>query len=344
MRTGKARAPFLKRTAMAHLGLPSDSVLVGPGPGLDNAVVSLGSGRVLIVTVDPVSALPSLGMRTSAWLSVHLVASDFASSGCRPQFATFSYAFPPEMTERDGAEYIRSVGAACRGLGVAIVGGHTGAYPGVSFPIVGAGSMFGEARSGGYVTPAMARQGDAVLLAGRAGDEAAAYLALSFPETARGGSSAGVGRWARRALRRCSTVRDSLAAAEVGLGAGRVTSMHDVTEGGVIGALEEVSAACGKRLRVDLAAIEVSEEAAAVCRAFDVDPLASPSEGSLLITCAAEVAEDVAGRLGREGTPVVALGTVGEGKGARLSAPGRAAGAGRGYWDAYGAAAERGLP
>lgn len=340
---GKERSDFMESVVYASLGKKSRSVVVGPGRGLDNAVVSVGGGRVVVVTVDPVSAIPAFGMRLSAWMSVHLIASDITSSGVDPQFATFAYNFPPSMTRAQREEYVRAVGAECARLGVAIAAGHTGSYPGGGFTVIGSGVMFGAAAEGGYVTPAMARDGDAIVMTKHAGIEAAATLAIAFP----GFLAKRVGeRTVRRAgamARLCSTVEEARAARGAGLGVGGVSSMHDATEGGVLGALEEMAQASGKAFVVDAEEIPVSEEARAVCGAFGIDPLNTMGEGALLITCARERVRELERRLASAGAHAAEVGRVERGTGLWLGGgrrPRRAPLPGRDrFWTAY----DRGL-
>ena len=56
-------------------------MLVGPGAGRDNAVIQLKGGQVLVTTADPLSVIPALGFKDSAYISVHLLASDLATCG-----------------------------------------------------------------------------------------------------------------------------------------------------------------------------------------------------------------------------------------------------------------------
>ena len=306
---GKLSPRSLRKTVFRSLGAPSQKVVVGPGVGLDNAMVDVGEGRVLIVTTDPVSLVSEIGEEDSAWLSVHLIASDFATSGNAPQFATFAYNFPRKTPEGVAASYLSAIGRECRALGVSIVGGHTGSYPGAGLPVVGAGTMLGTARR--YVTPAMARPGDAIVMTKSAAIEAAVYLAFSFPDKV----GARTASKAKRMLRQCTTVRDAEAVASVGLGASGVTSMHDATEGGVLGGLREMAEASGKAFVVDESSVRVSDTAKAVCDQFGLDPLRTLSEGALLVTCAQERADDVVAAVKRSGSEAGRIGSVEEGKG-----------------------------
>jgi hydrogenase maturation factor len=329
------------------LGATSAKVLVGPGRGLDNGVISVGSGRVLIFTLDPVSAMPGLGPKLSAWLSVHLIASDYTTSGRSPEFAVFSYNFPREMSGSDRKEYLGEVGTECAKLGISIVGGHTGSYPGSGFTVIGTGMMLGTAPEGGYVTPAMAREGDTILVTKHAGIEATASLALSFSKFVEKVAGPKIARRGRKMVEECSTVEDAYAARGAGLGARGVTSMHDATEGGVLGALEEMAAASRKRFVVDAEAIPVTEETRSICGLFDIDPLASMGEGALLLTCRPERVPTLRGKMAAASIPIDEIGRVEaggslfvkrNGKRTKWRAPERDA-----YWTAYERAARRNL-
>ena len=123
--------------------------------------------------------------------------------------------------------------------------------------------------------------------------------------------------------------------------------MHDATEGGVMGGLDEMASASRKMFAVDPRLIPVSKEATAVCSAFGLDPVATMGEGTLLLTCASRATSEVTRLLLGGGIPVTRIGKVREGPGTvTLSGPGgtRRHRSGRDpYWSAYEDAAKRGL-
>lgn len=329
------------------MGMPSKLVKLGPGVGLDNGIVSIGGSQVLILTVDPISAIPAFGASRSAWLSVHLIASDFTTSGHDPCYATFTYNFPKQMSEADREEYIRAVGRECDRLGVAIVGGHTGSYPGAGLTVIGSGSMLGVAPENGYIAPSMAGMGHTIVMTKHAAIEATCSLATSFI----GFLESKVGTLqVKRAIKlvsSCSTVADARAARSVGLGAGGVSSMHDATEGGIVGALHEMATASEKRFVVRTHEIPVSPESRAVCGAFGLDPLETMGEGSLLITCAPSKVGELRLALRHGGIASAEIGSVGEGEGLVLEdANGKESSftpRGDAYWRAYSGALARRL-
>ena len=152
--------------------------------------------------------------------------------------------------------------------------------------------------------------------------EAAASLAHAFPRTVAARAGAGAATRARRMVRLCTTVRDAQAAREAGLGSEGVSSMHDATDGGVLGALDEMASASRKRFVVDPAEIPVSETAGSVCRCFGLDPLRTMGEGALLLTCSPGEVGGLRRAMSRAGIPVKEIGVVAAGAGVLRSTPG----------------------
>lgn len=344
---GKESRAFMEKAVYPHLGALSEKVKVGPGVGLDNGVVSLGGGRAMIVTADPVSAIPAFGMKASARLSAHLITSDFTTSGVDPEFAIFSYNFPADMTKGQREEYVAAMGDECEALGVTIIAGHTGSYPGGGFTVIGGGVMLGFAAEGKYVTPAMARAGDAILMTKHAAIEATATLARSFPKHLTRKIGVGLVERAAKLSDACSTVEEARRIRGVGLGARGVTSMHDATEGGVLGALAEMSEASGKAFLVDPLKMPVSPEATAVCREFGIDPLRTMGEGSLIVTCPKSRVGSVKRALAQASIPATEVGRVAKGGGLWRIQSGRRDRVGRlsvdPFWQAYDRAVRGGL-
>lgn len=281
---GKPNDEVLKE-ALRHLGVKSQDLIVPPARGFDNGVLRLSGGKVLVFTADPISFIPALGVRTSAWLSVHHLASDLGSSGVPARYAVVDYNFPGDLDDRTMGAYLAAFGRECGRLGITIAGGHTGRYPGCGLTIVGGAFLFAEADEVRYVTPAMAMDGDRVLVTKGPAIEATAVLARSFPDKVKGALGASILAKARRRIRQCSTVAESSAAMSVGLRSEGVTSMHDATEGGVVTALGEMASASAKEIAVDLRLLQVPEDVGKVCGLFGLNPLETLSEGTLMMTC-----------------------------------------------------------
>jgi len=307
---GKVNRKTLERVVFNNLGSDNKLLLVKPGHGFDNAVISLGDGRVVILTADPLSIIPSLGMEASAWLSIHLLASDFSTSAVRPQFAMLDLNLPQELSMEDFESYMKHLGNESKSLGISIAGGHTGKYPGCNFTIVGGGVLLGMANDNDYLTPAMAADGDKIMITKGAAIAATGVLSRAFPNKVRKEIGKRSFERAEEYLFKCSTVKDALTASSVGIRDEGVTSMHDATEGGVLGGLYELSSASRKAVVVEKERIFVSKETRKVCSFFGLDPLMTLSEGTLIITCKEDSAEEIQKKLRREGIESFLVGEV----------------------------------
>lgn len=301
-----------------HLGASRDDVLVGPRAGHDAAIVRVGAGRVLAVTTDPLSLVPALGPERSAWLSCHLLASDLWTTGIAPTHASVSFALPPDLDDAMFARYWRAMSDAWAELGVAVVTGHTGRYPGCALSIVGAATLMGVGDEGRHVTPAMARPGDRLLVSKGCAVETAAVAASLAGEALR--ARLDDEAFARLATlwSRVSVVGDCRAALRVGVHERGVRAMHDATEGGVLGGLLELGVACGHDVRVERARIPLPREVAAACDWLGVDPYWSLAEGALIACTAPEHAAAVLAEWRADGIDGADVGEVVGGGGGRL--------------------------
>lgn len=284
-RLGKFDEKYLRKVIFRRLGVKRREILVGPRFGVDNSVVRLANGNVLVATTDPLSFIPELGARDSAWLSVNLLASDLATSGFASQYGMFDFNLPPRLKESQFAEYWRAFHTECARIGLAIVGGHTGKYEGCDYTVIGGGVLFAIGPERDYLTSAMARDGDDVVLTKGTSIETTAILSRVFPRIIRRALGTRLLERSRRYLRKVTTVDDALTAVSVGVHRNGVTAMHDATEGGVTAAVMELAMASGLGMELDLDKVLISEETEKICQLFRIDPLTSLSEGSLVIAC-----------------------------------------------------------
>jgi len=283
-RLGKISGALLTETVLGHLGGADPEVLAGPRAGVDVGVLRVAPGVVMAVTTDPVFVLPSLGWERAAWFAVHILASDAATSGLPLRAMSVDLNLPVELPDDELATLWRAYAGACEELGIAVLTGHTGRYAGCRWPMVGGATCLALGPEDSYITPMMARAGDRVVVTKGAAIEAAALLAMSFPDRLRSQVGTDTLAVAQGLVESMTVVPEARAAAAYGVRDAGVTAMHDATEGGVIGGLYEVAEASGVGLRIDQSAIPVRPEVAAVCAAAGIDPYFSISEGTLVAT------------------------------------------------------------
>jgi len=307
---GKFPPDIMEKIIYPKLGRKRSEILVGPGHGLDNAVVRLGSNKVLVVSADPLSAIPELGMKDSAWLSVHLLASDLSTCGFPPQFIVTNFSLPPQMKNEQFEEYWNAFHTECEKLDIAILGGHTGRYVGADYTVIGGGVMMTLAPENRYLSANMAKPEDNIIMTKGVAVAATGILARVFPETVKKAYGLSFLRKAQEYFHDFSVVEDALTAASVGLREDGVTAMHDVTEGGLFGALYELSEASNVGLEVNIKDVIVTEEEKLICDLFGLDPYVTLSEGTLLITVKPNKAQEVLDALRTKGIQGKVIGKI----------------------------------
>jgi hydrogenase maturation factor len=299
--------PDLLSTILSRATIDDPRVILGPGIGLDCAVVDLGD-RLAVYKSDPITfASDEIG-----YYLVHVNANDIATTGAQPLWLLVTLLLPEQGTTAELPNAIMSqIYDACRDLGIAVIGGHTEITTGLDRPIA-MGTLIGEVACDKLITPRGARTGDRVLLTKGVPIEATTLLAREFPERLRGALTGNDILDAQNYLFEpgIGITHD----ARTAIKAGRVTAMHDPTEGGIVTALWELAQASGKTLRVDPREIPVPALARRVCEVFGIDPLCALASGSLLLTVPPSDAAAICKTLANQDIACVDIGVVADGR------------------------------
>jgi hydrogenase maturation factor len=307
---GKVSPDVFASLIYPRLGHPRPEVLVGPRNGVDVAIIDLGGGRVMATTCDPVFVVPQFGFRRAAWFAVHILASDAAMSGLAPAYLAIDLNLPLEIQESELTELWDGIHETCADLGIAIVSGHTARYEGCAYPMVGGATVMAVGDTTSYVTSNMARPGDVLLCTKGAAIEATALFGVTFPDALRARIGADLAERAERLFEQMTVVEEARIAAAYGVRDRGITTLHDATEGGVIGGIFEIAQASGVGVRFDEQAVPIKPEVEAVCRLVGIDPLSAISEGTLLATVRPEHTDGVLQRLGEAGTVASVIGEI----------------------------------
>lgn len=280
LKVGKIDLKTFETYLLKRLGKKDKRVLIPPLTGVDAAVIEIDDDRVLIIAEDPIFSIPGQPLEMYGWYTVHIGASDVAVMGVKPEFMTYTLLMPPETPEVDFKTIVDSIHKAAKDLDIAIIGGHTGFYPGFASPTVGGITVFSIADRGKYVTPKGARPGNDVILTKGPAVEAVGILSVLREKELVKRYGTSIVKKAQKLSKQMSVIKDALTAMETG----GVTAMHDATEGGVIGGLFEIANASGVGMEIDEKDFVYPEEIKSVCETFNIDPVASIAEGSLILT------------------------------------------------------------
>lgn len=307
---GKIGIPLFERTIATMAGYRRPEVRIGPNFGVDVSVIDLPGGMAMAMTSDPLSLIPSLGLEASAWLSVHLMANDMATTGHAPMYGQFVLNLPDTLSEADFKQYWAYIHRYCTDIGVAITGGHTGFVAHQQSTISGGGTFVTVAPWDTVLTSSAARTGDTLLVTKPCALSSAAILAMSFPETVKRKAGAEIQEQACRSFYHTSALPDARIAVGGRAEKGQVSAMHDVTEGGVLGAIYELAVASGNGALVHNDKLPLYPVQQQVCHIFGLDPRYCIGAGALVIACQPATAQGIMDRLHAEGIPCAAVGTL----------------------------------
>lgn len=278
------------------------SVLINPGVGEDIAAIDIESQEVLILKSDPITfATDSIGQ-----YAVIVNANDIATSGATPRWLLATLFFPCGTTASQIHFVFEELKSFCRQSGITLCGGHTELTDAVTRPIV-AGMMAGTVDRRNMIDKRRMEKGDQVLLTKGVAVEGTAIIAREFGDRLKSlGMAAGDIDRCRRFLDHLSIITEAkIAAASSG-----TSAMHDVTEGGLAAALEELSIAGGHSIRVDTERIPVYPETEKICGLLGINPLGLIGSGSLLICCRKESCKKLMERIAATGVAITPIGEV----------------------------------
>ncbi len=295
MKQGKLPENVLKRSVLRQFHTAREDVLTEPGIGADCAAVRLAEGETAVFSSDPIIWTD----RADAKRVVHAVCNDLACAGAEPVGLLLTALLPIGLEEPDMRKMVQCIDAECTALGIAILGGHTEVTDAVNCPVISAAGI-GKVCENRRIVPGGAQPGDDIVVT--------KWIALE-----------GTSRIARLKKKELSERYPSYfveAAAdfdrflsvlpEARIAANGVSAMHDISEGGVFGALWELAESSGVGLEIDLKRIPIRQETVEICNFFDINPYQLISGGSLLM--AARDGNSLVRCLETKGIPAAVIG------------------------------------
>jgi hydrogenase maturation factor len=255
------------------LTVKRDEVLVHSGVGEDCSVFALAENEAVVLSTDPITGTANeIGK-----LAFHVTANDIASSGAELIGMLVTIIFPPGSGEDELKKIMEEITSLAERYSVEILGGHTEVSAAVNQTLVSVTGVGKIAKDKAVMTGGM-KPGDELVLTKWAGLEGTAILAADKEKMLKQHLPSELVDTAKAFGNCLSVIPDSRIAMETG-----VTAMHDVTEGGVFGALWEMAAASSVGIEVDLKKIPIRQETIEICELFDINPYMLISSGALLI-------------------------------------------------------------
>lgn len=273
MKVGKIPESVLKRSVFKQIHTKRSEVFLGAGVGEDCAAVKLAPDEMLVMSTDPIT-----GTATDIGnLAVHITMNDLASAGAEPVGVMLTILLPEHAEEAQLKEIMAQIEEACAAVNVQIMGGHTEVTRAVNQPLINVCGV-GKAKTGQLVSTGGASPGDDIIVTKWIGLEGTSIIAKEKEQDLLTRYPGQLVEAAKGFDRYLSVLPEAATAIKSG-----VSAMHDVTEGGIFGALWEMAEASGVGLEIDLKKIPVKQETIEVCEFFGINPYELISSGSMLM-------------------------------------------------------------
>ncbi|MEA5002726.1 MAG: AIR synthase family protein [Christensenella sp.] len=275
MKQGKLTNDQLQKFIIDKITPKNAETVVGAGVGEDCCAVRLTDG-LCVVSTDPITA----SSEQTGILAIHINANDIAAAGAKPIAALVTLLIPPSATEERISKVMQQLIQTAEGLGIDIIGGHTEVTDSVNRLIVSVTMIGKPVMPGRIFKTADMKVGEDIILTKYAALEGTSIIASDFAKELEGLLNEDDQKQLMQIGELLSVVKDGTIAATV---AG-VSAMHDVTEGGVIGALCEMCDASGTGAEVDFNKIPIYPITQKICDHYGIDVFGLISSGSMLIT------------------------------------------------------------
>lgn len=296
MKIGKVPESVLKRSVIRQLHTKRQEVVLGAGVGEDCAAVELAPDETFVLSTDPITGT----VHEIGRLAILVTTNDLASTGAEPIGVLLTVLLPESFEELDLRHMMQELEEAAAAVDVQIMGGHTEVTRAVNQPLVSVCGV-GKAKRGRLVSTAGAVSGMDIIATKWIGLEGTAIIAREKREALLERFSAGFIDQAQQMDAYLSVMPEAAIAVKSGVGA-----MHDVTEGGIFGALWELAEASGIGLEIDLKRIPIRQETVEICEFFHINPYELISSGCMLM--AAADGNQLVRNLERENIPAVIIG------------------------------------
>ena len=211
---------------------------------------------------------------------------------------------PEGTTEDDLSAIMEQAADAAEECGVEIVGGHTEITTAVNQPVI-VSTAVGRGKKGQSASAEKIKVGDCILMTKSAGIEGTGIIAGDYEEELAEFLSEEEINEAKALLSKISVVKDGMAAGSIG-----THGMHDVTEGGILGAVWEMCRIAGVGAELWDEAIPVEAVTKKICAHYDIDYLRLISSGSMIIMASPDKKSAILEKLEAEGVAAREIGRI----------------------------------
>lgn len=273
MKVGKLDWDDLKKLISSNKTVLREDVRIRSGIGEDCSVVNFGD-KECILSTDPITGAD----KNSGKLAVNINCNDIASCGIEPIGILVTILAPEDSTLEKINDIMREIDEETKKLNVEILGGHTEVTKAVNKMVISC-TVIGKGDAESAVATSGAKEGDDIIITKHLCLEGTSIIVNDYEKQISSILSQEEVEDAKSYIENISVVKEGVVSGKFG-----VNSMHDITEGGILGAIWEVAKASSKGFKIYKDKMPITEITKKLCTAYDIDPLRFISSGSMLIT------------------------------------------------------------
>lgn len=275
MKVGKLNWDDLKQIIDDNKSVVRNDIRIRSGIGEDCSVINFGEYEC-VVSTDPITGAD----KNIGRLAVHINCNDIASCGVEPIGILVTILVPPTATMEDIKNIMSEIDEETKKLNVEILGGHTEVTEAVNKIVVSC-TAIGRGKAHDAVATSGAKLHDEIIVTKLLCMEGTSIAVNDHLDKLQGILTQEEIEVAKDYIDGISVVNEGRIAGKFG-----VNSMHDITEGGVLGALWEVAQASNLGFKVFNDKMPISDITYKICKKLNINPLKFISSGSMLITSA----------------------------------------------------------
>lgn len=305
---GKLKTELLEKYIFNKLSSNREEVIVKSGTGLDCAVMDF-AGDLIVASTDPITgASKNIGS-----LAINVSVNDVSCQCADPVGLLMTVLIPPSASLEDLKEIIEDANNTAKKLNVDIIGGHTEITDAVNKILIST-TILGRVNKKNMPDIKSIKAGDVIAVSKYVGIEGTSIISNEKDEVKEILSQKEL-EFAKSLSQDISVLKESRLASKYG-----VKHMHDITEGGLYGALWETEVAIGQGLRIYYDDIPLLDETNKIAEFYGIDPMRLISSGSMLMIFDKDNYKDFKNEAEKNGIKISEIGEVTEEKSTQVIA------------------------
>ena len=268
MQVGKLTNAELKRLIFDKLKTKREEVIVGASIGSDCAVADI-KDNLMVISTDPITGTD----KGIGKLCVNVCSNDIAAFGAEPVAILITLLIPPYVNLAEVEQVIDDAIGECQKYNIALIGGHTEVSSAVNRFVL-SGVCIGKKNKRELKK---VDESFSIVMSKSAGLEGTSIIAYEKEDELKEVLT-------DEELSRAKGFMDNISVLNEGrIGAScDVPLMHDVTEGGVFGAVWEMANNAGLGVELYKDKIKIDSVTKKICTHYEIDPLKLISSGVMI--------------------------------------------------------------